>query len=63
MDVKWSNFCDVCGTEKNYNSKYDSYYCILCNTWLEKTCSDPDCDFCVQRPEKPSTVEEPLWNT
>ena len=43
-----------CGSEVQYNSEYDAYYCELCNQWLEKTCDDPECDYCINRPEKPS---------
>ena len=43
-----------CGSEKQYNQQYDSIYCELCNEWLERTCDDPKCEFCSQRPEKPS---------
>jgi hypothetical protein len=53
MDIK--NYqCPNCGSEKQYNSKYDSYYCELCNKWLEEKCADEGCIFCSKRPEKPS---------
>lgn len=51
---KWSLFCPHCESEKQYNIKYDAYYCELCNIWLEEKCSDPGCNFCFIRPEKPS---------
>lgn len=37
-----------------YSSDYDAYFCRICDTWLERQCSDEDCDFCVGRPETPS---------
>ena len=53
MDVI-SNFCNKCGSEHQYSNKYDSYYCELCNKWLEEKCSDTECDFCAIRPNKHS---------
>jgi hypothetical protein len=50
------NFCSTCGSEKQYNDEYDSYYCELCNKWLEEKCNDSECGFCTTRPEKPITV-------
>lgn len=51
LQGKW---CRTCGSEVQYSNKYDAYYCELCNVWLEKTCEDPECEFCSTRPEKPS---------
>lgn len=48
------NWCQTCDSEVQYSYKYDSYYCELCNEWLEKKCKDPECEFCNVRPEKPS---------
>ena len=56
MDIKSVNFCESCGSERQYNNKYDVYYCELCNKWLEDKCSDQDCKFCAERPEKPSQI-------
>ncbi len=36
-----------------YNEEFDAYHCIKCNQWLEKQCSDSNCEFCSKRPEKP----------
>ena len=38
-----------------YNSKYDSYYCEICNRWLEDPCdcSGDDCAEFLNRPPKP----------
>lgn len=35
------------------NTKYDSYYCSLCNEWLDPKCEDPDCSYCPKRPDRP----------
>lgn len=51
-----SSYCK-CGTEQKYNANYDSYYCELCNKWLEEKCNDPECEYCIGRPDKPSKSE------
>ena len=57
MDVaKFTNFCHVCSSELQYSYKYDAYYCELCNTWLEEPCDSVDCEFCANRPSKPSQI-------
>ena len=45
-----------CGGTINYSRKYNTHYCEKCNSWLEETCEDPDCEFCVNRPERPLNV-------
>lgn len=46
-------FCPKCQTNKAYFDDYDSYFCPNCNVWLESQCSDPTCEFCSERPNKP----------
>lgn len=46
--------CLNCGEALSYNEKYDSYFCKLCNQWTEKTCKEPRCCYCPNRPEKPT---------
>ena len=60
MDLKKhpNAFCETCGSEKLYNKKHDALYCELCNKWIEEKCSDPKCEFCQNRPKKPSLVDE-----
>ena len=36
-----------------YSEEYDSDYDVEANEWLEKKCSDPNCEFCKNRPERP----------
>lgn len=55
MDKK---ICSKCKEIKLYDSAVDSYFCLHCNIWLENSCSDPDCDFCVSRREKPLTESQ-----
>ena len=54
-----AKYCRICEQKtKYYNRKHDAYYCEACDEWLEKSCGDPDCDYCNDRPEKPSMVKE-----
>lgn len=34
-----------------YNEKHDCYYNQKTGQWLEPKCSDPECEFCADRPE------------
>lgn len=36
-----------------YSEKYDANYDELTNEWLEKKCSDPECEYCAGRPDRP----------
>lgn len=36
-----------------YYEDFDAYFCAQCNNWTESKCSDPDCTYCPNRPEKP----------
>ena len=48
--------CD--NTNKDYSAKYDAFFCVACDLWLEKACSDPECSsHCYERPFKPSEVK------
>lgn len=37
---------------------HDTMFCMTCDEWLEPECSDPACEFCKKRPEKPSMMSE-----
>ena len=39
---------------KKYNPIYDAYFDDISDCWLEKKCPDKDCEFCKDRPDKPS---------
>ena len=47
-----------CDHEKKYCPKHDAYYCVVCDVWLEKKCSDKTCQFCHERPDRPSMIDE-----
>jgi hypothetical protein len=48
--------CEQCGTDEQYSERYDAYFCPTCDIWLNDACDNPDCGFCVSRPEKPSMM-------
>ncbi len=45
--------CPKCQQPRIYSDVYDAYFCPQCNMWLESACSDPNCEYCRNRPEKP----------
>lgn len=45
--------CPACLLRSIHNEKYDAYYCLKCNMWLEDKCDDRKCFFCTDRPEHP----------
>ena len=36
-----------------YSERYDATYDDEDLVWVEQTCSDPECDYCADRPEFP----------
>ena len=52
--VEQPNHCSTCLETLSYNDEFDSVYCAKCNMWNDSPCTDPSCEFCVDRPEKPS---------
>lgn len=49
--------CNKCENKASYSEKYDVYYCKNCNIWLEKKCSDSNCEFCTNRPDSPREAD------
>ena len=39
--------------EHKFSEEWDAWYDPNKNEWLETKCSDPNCHFCVGRPERP----------
>lgn len=37
---------------KSYSHRWDAYYISETGEWTENKCSDPNCEFCSDRPEK-----------
>ena len=48
--------CQTCGEPGARNEQHDAYACAKCDEWLELMCLDRQCEFCANRPEKPSQV-------
>ena len=46
--------------EYQYSEKYDAYYDAETNQWIDSKCSDPNCEFCVNRPERPLPEKDPV---
>lgn len=45
--------CSKCGNFLILHERYDSYFCAYCNEWKEGKCSDTNCFYCKDRPERP----------
>jgi hypothetical protein len=41
-----------------YSEEYDAYYDKETNVWLDDKCDDPNCEFCMSRPERPVAPEK-----
>ncbi len=60
---EWKNIREkeIVETDTKYKAKYDCYYSKSKDVWLESKCMDcidEVCEFCFNRPEKPSMCEE-----
>ncbi len=44
--------------EVHMNYKYDTYYCTVCDKWLEGKCADFNCWVCKERPTVPSECKD-----
>ena len=38
--------------------EFDAACCPLCNEWLEESCTDEQCEFCVERPYTPLSATQ-----
>jgi hypothetical protein len=52
-----SQHCSICNFNLVYYEDFDAYFCPHCNYWTESQCSDPNCHYCPNRPEKPLPVK------
>jgi hypothetical protein len=58
--IDQSRRCPHCDRIRLYFDRFDAYFCPLCDTWLEASCSDPSCDYCRSRPSTPmSAISRP----
>jgi hypothetical protein len=53
-ELEMLKHCKICLDPLDYNDEHDSVFCPSCDEWREGACSDPDCDYCLARPAKPS---------
>jgi len=45
--------CQKCNATLIYQEGFDAHFCPFCNEWWERACSDPECEYCSQRPLHP----------
>ena len=45
--------CADCGSTTAFSLGYWSPFCATCNKWLKECCGDPECLFCMYRPDVP----------
>jgi hypothetical protein len=38
--------------------RHDAHFCKACDVWLTSVCQDTECEFCADRPPRPSLVED-----
>lgn len=38
---------------EHYSEQYDAHYNPKTNEWIEKKCTDTECVYCKDRPERP----------
>ncbi len=43
-----------CDHKHMYSVKYDTFFCKQCDMWRSIKCTDTQCEYCIERPEKPS---------
>jgi hypothetical protein len=48
--------CPVCGEPQWFDEKHDAEFCARCDEWRIKVCGDGGCDYCRDRPARPSDV-------
>jgi hypothetical protein len=51
--------CERCVGDLLYCNRHDAYFCLVCDLWVERSCSDPECPYCPGRPDKPSGCDHP----
>ncbi|SES44419.1 hypothetical protein [Psychrobacillus sp. OK032] len=51
--IEQEKYCPKCKFNFVYYDDFDTYFCPKCNSWIESKCSDPNCKYCPNRPEKP----------
>ncbi len=47
-------FCGKCGEQLRTDFKHQAYFCPQCKEWLTEKCSNPECEYCKDRPNVPN---------
>lgn len=55
---RWPGSCPRCGRRQEYSEAFDAALCPHCDEWREGACRDPDCEYCGDRPVRPSLGRE-----
>lgn len=50
--------CVKCRGALTRSTSYDALFCRTCDVWADKHCRDPHCDYCAERPARPSMAVE-----
>lgn len=45
------------GPNKYYSERYDAFFNSETDQWLDSQCDDLECEYCKDRPEKPSQIQ------
>lgn len=45
-------------TRGEYNERHDAFYSPKKDIWIDKNCKDPNCEYCKDRPNKPSDIKK-----
>lgn len=54
IDDAFTKPCRKCDGPTYLSAKYDAEFCPFCRKWVDPGCGDPTCEYCAQRPKKPS---------
>lgn len=58
LSLHYNRRC-TCGRIFDYSQQYDAEFCVACDRWWAKACSDPCCEFfCATRPARPSLAPD-----
>ncbi len=58
--IEWTDvhsYCHTCLSPLAFHDSYDASYCAECNEWREETCADLECEYCKNRPAKPTDLK------
>jgi hypothetical protein len=53
IPLKIIHNCPECLEKSSFSAFHDAYFCMNCDIWLDEKCSEPNCQYCNLRPDKP----------